>query len=277
MNSSTVNSRTGAPRGVRVPYLIHTLWPLGLGCFLLHRAWNHHPLLGGLLPGRGPVSVVFVILTIWTGIAAVIVGLAYGGRTLDFPVERILVDSSGRPRLLAWLASPFGLIAGFVIRLGRIVKPEPFADEVAPGLLVGGVPLVGDRQRVAALSVGAVVNMCVEFGDRLGLAGKGCAYLREPLLDGTAPFPESLDRTVAWVMARRDPSLVEETSGRVLIHCAQGHGRSAAVAACVLLATGEAQTVDEAIERMRASRPGIRLGRAQRAAVEMFHKRNGAS
>jgi protein-tyrosine phosphatase len=52
--------------------------------------------------------------------------------------------------------------------------------------------------------------------------------------------------------------------GRVYVHCAQGHGRTGLFAAAVLLARGAAATPAEAVARVRAVRPGVRLKPAQR-------------
>jgi len=51
------------------------------------------------------------------------------------------------------------------------------------------------------------------------------------------------------------------------IHCAQGRGRSAAVAAALLIRKGLAADVDEAERMLRAARPSIRISPAQRRLV----------
>lgn len=45
----------------------------------------------------------------------------------------------------------------------------------------------------------------------------------------------------------------------MLVHCAQGHGRSAVVVAAWLLLKGRAQDPEEALIQIKAARPGVRL------------------
>ncbi|TWU44827.1 hypothetical protein Poly51_58930 [Rubripirellula tenax] len=56
----------------------------------------------------------------------------------------------------------------------------------------------------------------------------------------------------------------------VLIHCAQGHGRTGLVAAAVLIVSGEAQTAADAIAIIQAVRPGVELNKAQRMILEQI-------
>ena len=51
------------------------------------------------------------------------------------------------------------------------------------------------------------------------------------------------------------------------IHCAQGHGRTGLVAALFLLAHGDADTPDTAIEMIQSSRPLVGLNGVQRASL----------
>ena len=85
-------------------------------------------------------------------------------------------------------------------------------------------------------------------------------WLCLPTLDGTAPPADGLLKLVDTVESR-DPS------GPVYVHCAAGHGRSATVAAALMLRRGLAADVASAEATMREARPGIHLNRAQRACL----------
>lgn len=61
----------------------------------------------------------------------------------------------------------------------------------------------------------------------------------------TAPDTHQIQQGVDWAKEQ----LAAERS--VYIHCAHGHGRSATVLAALLIATGQASTVEEAVEIMR--------------------------
>ena len=87
---------------------------------------------------------------------------------------------------------------------------------------------------------------------------RGIAYTSLPTLDGAAPDRAEFDALVAHIVR----------AGGVYVHCASGHGRSATLAAALLIARGLSASVPEAEERLRAARPGVRLSRAQRAFLE---------
>lgn len=52
--------------------------------------------------------------------------------------------------------------------------------------------------------------------------------------------------------------------------CPQGHGRSAAVAASLLLAGGQAGSAEEALRQVKAARPGASPNRRQVAALHAW-------
>jgi hypothetical protein len=75
-------------------------------------------------------------------------------------------------------------------------------------------------------------------------------YLCLPNLDGVP-----LDRYELLFEINRDM--------HILVHCAQGRGRSALVACLILMKLGYVETADEAIQLLKRSRPGITLTRYQ--------------
>jgi len=85
-----------------------------------------------------------------------------------------------------------------------------------------------------------------------------------PILDASSPSDRQLREAIDWIVARRSENRT------VLIHCAQGHGRSATVAAVALCRLGEASHFDEAIALVRSSRPKARPSKAQRLAAIRF-------
>src|SRR5262249_13552333 len=82
-------------------------------------------------------------------------------------------------------------------------------------------------------------------------------YLAIPTLDSTAPSPAEIVRAVDAVLA---------APGAAFIHCAFGHGRSATIAAAVLVRRGDA-TLDNVERMLRAARPRIGLNTHQRRAL----------
>jgi protein-tyrosine phosphatase len=77
----------------------------------------------------------------------------------------------------------------------------------------------------------------------------------------TGPSEQQLEEGVDW-------AIQQAASGRnLLVHCAHGHGRSAALLCAILLATGEASSVVDAEQILKAVRPRVRLNPRQKAAV----------
>ena len=96
-------------------------------------------------------------------------------------------------------------------------------------VLVGAAPCGALRhpERLAALGVTAVVNLCAEYeGPTAAYARLGVDQLWLPTVDHVEPTVEDLRAAVAFVGRAR---------GKVLVHCKAGHGRSAAVAYAWLL------------------------------------------
>jgi protein-tyrosine phosphatase len=71
---------------------------------------------------------------------------------------------------------------------------------------------------------------------------------------------------------------IDELAGSrpTLVCCAAGYSRSAAAVAAWLIASGRAASVDESIALIRAHRPRIVLGPADRARLEEWRRSGGA-
>ena len=84
------------------------------------------------------------------------------------------------------------------------------------------------------------------------------SYLCVPILDAGVADAPSVVRAINSVSSAQ----------RIFIHCAQGHGRTALFAACVLIHRG--YSARAAIDAVLAARPGARMNAVQRAFVERF-------
>src|SRR5207244_2126500 len=102
------------------------------------------------------------------------------------------------------------------------------------------------------------VDLTAEFAEPFAIR-KSAGYVSFPILDGSAPDPESLQEFVN----RLRP-------GRTFIHCAQGHGRTGLFALAIMLKSGAVRTVAEGLEKLGAVRPGIRLSAVQLKCIEEF-------
>jgi len=203
-------------------------------------------------------------------IAAALIGLAAWTHLwiLLWPAAVLLavagVYLAGAPRALgkrpdgtlawwAWLvwAPLFGYMR-LLHELARTMTDEPVADQVAPGVWVGRRP----RRHELPDGIAIVVDLCAELPAARGVAG-GRGYLAIPTLDATSPTPDQIARAVDSMLA---------AGGAVFIHCAFGHGRSATVAAALLVRRGDA-TLDDVEAVLRAQRPRIGLNAHQRRAL----------
>ncbi|KAK2080810.1 hypothetical protein QBZ16_000664 [Prototheca wickerhamii] len=143
------------------------------------------------------------------------------------------------------------------LALQRAVSDEPAWNAVTPHYFIGAWP--SEQALVPALNASVLDVTC-----ELPLQVQPPAYLSIPVWDTHCPTPAQLDAAVLW--AER-----QVAAGRtVLVHCAHGHGRSAAVLAAILIARGVAETPEEAEALMRAQRPRVKLNARQRRGVELW-------
>ena len=212
----------------------------------------------GLAIQLGPLSLA--------GIAGILTAMGFIGPTLAY--------GSSRPGIIA--KNPSGdhpgwaqLVHGSYLTLcrassilARLRGHDPW-NLVAPGVLLGARPLA---REVSVLldreGVGAVLDLTCELVDSARLR-KRTTYLCLPTLDGTPPSQDHLEAGVAFVEAHR-------TRHAVYVHCAVGRGRSVTLLAAWMLATGRAESVDEAEVFLVEKRPAVRLHETQKAAVQAW-------
>lgn len=181
-------------------------------------------------------------LMLWPAVAFLAVGAAYLGVGVKVFGKRS--DGSMSPVHLAILL-PYVCLAWSVWRLLALLSNESPANEVAPGIWIGRRP----RKCELPPGVKLVVDLTCELWESRGVRG-ACDYLSCPTLDAGVPDLEKL-------------SGIRGTSDPILIQCAQGHGRSAWVAALLLMDRGIADNADVAIRRIAAARPRIRINAGQ--------------
>lgn len=160
-------------------------------------------------------------------------------------------DGGRSPAVVLWML-PFFLVNYATWRLQVLLSSEDCCNEVVPGVFVGRRPRPGEYPPGLDL----VVDLLAEF-PKPACHPPGAAYLCLPTVDGFVPEPGPY----------ADALCRAASSGRVLVHCANGHGRSAAFAAALLALRGTAPGVDEAVDLVRRARPACRLTPAQRDAA----------
>ena len=189
------------------------------------------------------------------------IAAVYGLRTAGISVEGKCVRSTplvlSRVILLPYVA--FGALALYI---GRWFDSEGLLNPVAQGLYIGRLPFPADQAQVRDAGVQAVLNLCWEFRRHSGIDREpGLETAQVSILDGAAPTDEQFQTAVRIVAEWR-------AAGRcVLIHCAQGHGRTATITAAVLVRLGLAPGVEEALSEVRAARHFAYPSREQKAAL----------
>jgi len=215
------------------------------------------PLIAVACVGLALWTHVWILL--WPATVMVAIAVVYAAR-----VPRALGKrADGTLAWWAWLvwAPIFGYMR-LLHELARTLTREPVANEVAAGVWVGRRP----RAHELPEGVAIVVDLCAELPGAPGVAD-GRAYLAIPTLDATSPTPAQIARAVDAILAAK---------GAAFIHCAFGHGRSATVAAALLVRRGEA-TLEDVERKLRACRPRIGLNAHQRGALAAAVALGGAT
>lgn len=187
------------------------------------------------------------LLLLWPALALAIVALGYAGAGPDVFQKR----ADGRTSLASrWLLLPYRL--GARLNVWWWTRRLPAAVEIADGVFLGRVPAQGELSTYVA-----VIDMAAELP---GSAAPGLAWHAFPSQD-LLPVPAGRLRAAALA--------VEECRARgpVLICCALGFQRSAAVAAGWLVRAGLATNAPAAVAQIARART-VHLKLETYAAIE---------
>jgi hypothetical protein len=221
-------------------------------------AWQS--LAGGALPPARILGVVeaYIALSLYT------LAGAYALKDAEVPIEDALHLARCRP-FLDVLLLPYRAVAWLVVFLMRRFDSMEMMHSVGTRLYVGRAPRARDRARLEGAGVTSVLNLCVEIPPRTRRRVSGVretVYL--PVLDGAAPSPRQFEQALEWITRRH------AEGHTVLVHCAQGRGRSVTIAAAALCRLGLAEGPEEALSRITAARPNARPSRKQRVALRRY-------
>jgi hypothetical protein len=182
-----------------------------------------------------------------------------------------LIYASGRPELfrktdgaiplpVMGLLGPY--LFGALLNLLWWARHETASDEIVSGIRLGRLPRRAERDQAGIASM-------VDVAAELPVDASGIRYRAVPMLDRVVPGVAQLNAAVA---------AIDELAGSrpTLVCCAAGYSRSAAAVAAWLIASGRAASVDESIALIRAHRPRIVLGPADRARLEEWRRSGGA-
>lgn len=186
-------------------------------------------------------------LLAWASLGFVLVSVAYFTETPQLMGKR--QDGTLSP-VTVCLCFPVLLLNYGLFHLMRTLRDEAIVDEVLPGLHVGGLPSPGDLPE----EIETIVDLTFEFIAHPEVR-RHPGYRSYPMLDDGFPGPARVEQIVRELADRPGP---------MLVHCAGGHGRSATLAAALLIARGQFESVEAAERAMQKARPLIRLRALQR-------------
>jgi len=208
-------------------------------------------LLGASLVILGFVGGGWWLVAAWLGIDFLILGVAHVKGAHRVFGKRI----DGTLPFWSWLLYlPLFVYTSCVWHVLRALSREKRCAVVTPDLKVGRRLLPHEVDRPVA----NYVDLTAEFQEPLRIR-KAISYTAFPILDGAAPPCRELVDAVD----RLRP-------GPTFVHCARGHGRTGLFAAAVLLRSGIARNVSEAVRMLQTVRPAIRLNRPQLKCIEEF-------
>jgi protein-tyrosine phosphatase len=192
--------------------------------------------------GLGFVAAAYFVggavwLLLWPAGALVIVGLIY----LTGRAELFRKSEGGIPAAPIMLLAPY--VLGAWLNSRWHTRREPIAQEIASGVWLGRIPGRAERD---VLGIASIVDLTAE----LPIERNGIAYRGVPMLDLLTPTVDQIDAAVRAI-AELEPHRP------TLVCCALGYSRSAAAVAAWLVAIGKVESIDSAIQVIRAKRPSI--------------------
>ena len=174
----------------------------------------------------------------------------------------------GRLTCVSWLLYwPYVLLSLFGLRVLFAVTNESAVNKIRSSLYLGRRLSRDEYKSKLPANLIAVVDLTAEFPEPK--IGNSIRYLCIPTLDTLDMAFESMCDAVRFVIEN-------STDGVVFIHCASGHGRSATIAAAVLIAT-EDMSPNGAVAELKSLRLGVGLHPEQSDLLDRYWQQLRAS
>ena len=186
--------------------------------------------------------------------ATSVLALVYAYLRDDVGVFGKRVDGT-RKLVSTVLLLPYLWVTAAVWHAARLLVREPAVSPV-PGARLWLARRLLAHELPAEVRV--VIDLTCEFIEPASIRGE--TYVCMPILDARAPKLVDLQAAIEKVA----------DADAVLIHCAQGHGRTGLFAAALLLRRGLAHTPAQALAKVMAARPNVRLSSAQARALHEY-------
>lgn len=193
-----------------------------------------------------------VLLLYWLSIALLLVGLNY----LLFGANGFQKNHHGRFAWAVWLLyAPYIAIAWVNSRLWTRKCHQ--VDHIIDNLYLGRIP---DKTFLQQQPFSAILDLCAE----LPMPHYQGDYCLISILDMTVPSAHSLNKIVKQI------DDYHQQHDNVLICCALGFSRSAVAIVAWLLWTQKAQSIAQAIDIVRITRPTVVINQTQRDNLQQW-------
>lgn len=145
------------------------------------------------------------------------------------------------------------------------IQKHRWFDQITPQLWLSGAPTYArDYEFMLENSIDAVVDIRAERSDDLDFYKRNdIASVKYKVLDVTVPSHDILTQGVDWMADQI------EQGKTILVHCAKGRGRSAALLAAYLMRE-EGMSFEEARTLMRSKRPLTKLENRHKRQLESW-------
>lgn len=250
----------GIPTGILVGWFCIWLWPDAAPSPLIGFSWSPDRRRWRLAMYYGAAAVVATSLAFWAGgatlwliwpalslllIAAFYAGVGQNG---------FQKGPDGRMSAAAqWLLASYILGAWINSRLWTRRNPGP--NHVLDQVWIGRFPSGNDIRRSGLRTV-------IDLTAELPVRTPPCAWHCIPMLDLVTASARTLIDAAGDIEQHRE-------NGPVLVCCALGYGRSAAVLVTWLLRSGRAETIEAAVALLRDARPELVLHVADLNAISL--------
>ncbi|MCA9038855.1 MAG: dual specificity protein phosphatase family protein [Planctomycetaceae bacterium] len=187
-----------------------------------------------------------LILTLWLAIDFLLLSIAY-----LFNKPRLLGKRTdgNRPLFFTLLWGPWFFITSLAFMLQLLLSRSPSYHVIAENLSLGR----HGHARELPPDTEIVVDLTAEFTTEKEIQKNYQLYCL-PILDGCTPAPKKFAELVNRLANEKRP---------IYIHCANGTGRSALLAAALLVQKRIAKNPKEAVKILREIRPQVRLNLEQ--------------
>jgi protein-tyrosine phosphatase len=191
----------------------------------------------------------------WLAVSLAAQAFAYAGRGAV-----VFRKHNGRlPWSVRILLAPYMICARITLHYYcRGLKPYA---EAAPGVWIGRRLNRAEAQEAIAKGVTAALDLTAGFPETEPFLA--LTYCNIQLLPLTTPTLEQLQDAVRFIQQ-------QSQRGIVYVHGALGYSRSVGVVAAYLLAAGRAQSVDRAVDTVRALTPQARIDYAWLVSLREF-------